>query len=174
MNKISIVQRRRDRNNQPTTSAVMRARQLEKEFDDSVAEEFEPEDEIVRTISKNDVGENAEQDSSRFDIELNLNNMPEMNSLLHLSELMQSGEEEATLRVDRDKNNHVIFQFNIRQHQPFKTLTSEDVCELLKISRSTLYKNVHEKTIPCFRIGTQIRFLESDVLDYVKKCMVRQ
>lgn len=174
MNKISIVQRRRDRNKQVTTSAAMRARQLEKIKEESGSEGCHDEEEVLELQSQKRAAEIKENDSSRFDIALNMENLPEMNSLLHLSEIMQSGEEEATLKVNRDENNNVIFQFNIKQHLPFKTLTSEDVCELLKISRSTLYKNVHEKTIPCFRIGNQIRFLETDVMDYVKKCMVRK
>ncbi|MFZ5519328.1 MAG: helix-turn-helix domain-containing protein [Candidatus Zhuqueibacterota bacterium] len=174
MDKISIVKRRQEQNSQTEHSASKRTHNPGEKASETLATAYEFEDSAMEKKSEVEIREGVERDSSRIDIALNIDSLPELNTLLHLSEIMQNGEEEAVVKVNRDDNNKVIFQFNIKQHIPFKTLTSEDVCDLLKISRATLYKNVHERTIQCFRIGNQIRFLESDVLDYVKKCMVKE
>jgi len=174
MDKISIVKRRQELNLQSEHSALLHTHNHGDGESREMATDFDENDGAAERKPDVEISEGVERDSSRFNIALNIDSLPELNSLLHLSEIMQNGEEEAVVNVNRDENNKVIFQFNIKQHMPFKTLTSEDVCDLLKISRATLYKNVHERTIQCFRIGTQIRFLESDILEYVKKCMVKE
>jgi excisionase family DNA binding protein len=41
-----------------------------------------------------------------------------------------------------------------------EVLTVEEVSELLQISEGAVYKMIKEGTIPCFRIGSEWRFLK--------------
>lgn len=43
-------------------------------------------------------------------------------------------------------------------------LTTDQCCDLLQISRTTLWKLVKNETIPKIRIGNTLRFEKSDVL----------
>ena len=49
-------------------------------------------------------------------------------------------------------------------------LRVEDVCELLKISRSKVYEM--KGKIGYYKIGGSVRFLEDDVLRYIEACKV--
>ncbi len=48
-------------------------------------------------------------------------------------------------------------------------LTRTNVAELLSISLVTLWKYTKEGIIPAFRIGTKVRYKESDVLAALKR-----
>lgn len=48
-------------------------------------------------------------------------------------------------------------------------LTIEELSKQLIISKSTLYRWVHHKTIPFVKIGGKLRFLESDIENYIKQ-----
>jgi excisionase family DNA binding protein len=49
-------------------------------------------------------------------------------------------------------------------------LTLKDVCELLQVHQSTVYKLIKEGRIPAFKIGTDWRFLR----DRIVRWMVEQ
>ena len=42
--------------------------------------------------------------------------------------------------------------------------TVNELSEKIKYSRSTIYRWLGERSIPCHRLGRQIRFSESDVM----------
>jgi len=46
-------------------------------------------------------------------------------------------------------------------------LTAEDVCQYLKIPRSTLYKLSRDKKIPAFRVGRHWRFNRKKIEEWV-------
>jgi len=50
-----------------------------------------------------------------------------------------------------------------------RLLTIEDVCELLQISKSLIYKWVHYGFVPHIKIGTKLRFKESQIENWLKR-----
>lgn len=48
-------------------------------------------------------------------------------------------------------------------------LTAEEICQYLKIPRSTLYKLISDKKIPAFRVGRHWRFKKEQIEDWVEK-----
>lgn len=49
-----------------------------------------------------------------------------------------------------------------------KLLTKEDILEMLKIKKSTLYCWVHQKKIPFIKLGRRtLRFRESEILEWI-------
>jgi excisionase family DNA binding protein len=51
-----------------------------------------------------------------------------------------------------------------------RLLTTEEVCEMLHISRSTLYTFVHTQELKTYRMGRGLRFRFQDVLDFLTNC----
>ena len=49
-----------------------------------------------------------------------------------------------------------------------RLLTVKDTCQLLSVSKPTLYKMVHENQIPYLKIRGQIRFDEDKLENWVK------
>ncbi|MCP4557834.1 MAG: helix-turn-helix domain-containing protein, partial [Herbaspirillum sp.] len=43
-------------------------------------------------------------------------------------------------------------------------LTTDEACELLRVTKKTLYKHVQEGKVPAFMIGTEYRFNRDEVL----------
>ena len=167
MEKISIVQRRRDRGREIETAALIRARQRE-EIRKNVHDYIDnlPSPPTVVPVDKPD--EDSVNDPEHLDLELSAEQSTELNSLVHLNEIMKGSTEEANVRIFRNNENQVVFRFSVLPNKPFQMLTSEDDCQMLKISRKTLYKNVHDNVIPSFKIGTQLRFLVEDIMAYLK------
>jgi excisionase family DNA binding protein len=52
---------------------------------------------------------------------------------------------------------------------PTKMLKSEQICDMLQISRSTLRRLVKTGVFRCHRIGRLIRFVAEDVMEYLSK-----
>lgn len=179
MSKISIVRRRLERRKNLETSALSRARELETTnnetndfFDVTVSEpEFRPEpvDEIAQGSSVSEISEHTQ---GLLDLELTENQTDEIKKLfpVHYANENNPINGSAGLEIFQNPDNKIVFRFNIRPSHPFQTLTTEDVCEMLKISRSTLYKTVHDNGLPGFKIGSQLRFLLEDVIQYLEKC----
>jgi excisionase family DNA binding protein len=46
-------------------------------------------------------------------------------------------------------------------------LTVKEVCELLKVHHSTVYKMINEGRIPAFRIGSDWRFQKDQVVHWI-------
>jgi excisionase family DNA binding protein len=49
-----------------------------------------------------------------------------------------------------------------------KVYTANEVCELLKITKRTLYRYVEDGSITGFRAGRQYRFTEDDIKDFIE------
>jgi excisionase family DNA binding protein len=50
-----------------------------------------------------------------------------------------------------------------------RLVDTREVCGLLSVKPSTIYKWVHEKKIPHYKIGKLVRFDPEEVWDWVKK-----
>lgn len=171
MEKISIVQRRKNLRNEIQTAALTRARQR-KETHKAVYNYADSMQEYTPVISLNN-SKTLSEAPHILDLELNAEQSYEINSVLNLNDSMKWDAKEANVQIYRNDNKRIIFHFSISPSRPFQTLTSEDVCEMLKISRKKLYRNVHENKIPCFKIGSQLRFLAEDIITYLKKNIIK-
>jgi len=47
-------------------------------------------------------------------------------------------------------------------------LTTEEVCNLLRVSRQTIYKFVDQGRLPGTKIGQSYKFLRSEVMEFLK------
>ena len=48
-----------------------------------------------------------------------------------------------------------------------KFINLEQACELLNLSKSTLYKRTHNKTIPFYKCGSKLLFIQEELIQYV-------
>jgi len=55
-----------------------------------------------------------------------------------------------------------------------KILSISEVASLLQLSISTCYKYSTSGKLPCFHIGQRLRFLESEIDDYIEKTIYNQ
>jgi len=151
MEKISIV-RRRHRSRELETAALLRARLRER---NNRLDTVPPQTTWTASLP---VSIGTEEELC-FEIELT----PEQ---VHW--LQQHRREE-----DGDSNSSpekpVIFRFNLKHPGNSETLTSREVCKLLKISRRTLYRFVKARQIPAFRVGGSLRFLRQDVVRFLSQ-----
>lgn len=153
MEKISIV-KRRHRNRDLETTALIRARLREQE---NLSSGFQ--------TSPRWPGGTAESLSQAeefcFEVELT----PEQVSRLQ-HERRNGG------RSSSPNTKPVIFRFNIKQAGDPETLTSREVCRVLKISRRTLYRYVKSGHLTAFRVGGGLRFLRRDVMHFLGECRI--
>ncbi|RMD91743.1 MAG: DNA-binding protein [Calditrichaeota bacterium] len=155
MEKISIVSLRREKNKALETTAVLRARRRE---------------------LGEDVFFNRVQNSSFFplnyeEVSFEVVLTPEQKQILR-SYLNHESENGHPGHYSGYDIHPLIFRFHIAAPQPEKTLTAEEVCEILHISRKTLYRYVKDGKIPCVRIGMQLRFFRQDIARYLEACKI--
>ena len=55
----------------------------------------------------------------------------------------------------------------------YKYLTIEDLIEMLQVTRSTIY-NLKKKGLPFIKIGSNVRFEQSEVIDWLKIIRIRK
>jgi len=53
-------------------------------------------------------------------------------------------------------------------------ISPEDLADIFKISRSSVYRLIEKRQIPFFKIGGKLRFSQSDVNEYLEKVRVEQ
>ena len=53
-------------------------------------------------------------------------------------------------------------------------LTIKDLSNMLKISKSTLYKYAEQSIIPSFKLGTSLRFYEHEIENYLLNIIKEQ
>ena len=54
--------------------------------------------------------------------------------------------------------------------KPMKLLTVKEVSEIISAKRTTVYEWAEMGKIPCLKINGLLRFLEEDVLAWIKDC----
>lgn len=51
------------------------------------------------------------------------------------------------------------------KQEPDVFMTTEDVCKMFQVSRTTVYKMMREKKIPHYQFGATIRFKKSELIE---------
>jgi len=76
--------------------------------------------------------------------------------------------------VEAEKNrdgDRVVLKLQFMKPDYYlRLLTTEEVCEMLHISRSTVYGYVHNKKLRTYRMGRSLRFRFQDVLSFLTGC----
>jgi excisionase family DNA binding protein len=167
MRKISIVSLRRERNKNLETAALIRARQREL---GTVIGNVGYEHTIKKGVNERGCKFTDNLEEYSFDVVLSPEHIQKVGE--HIQKQV-TAEHDATFHSDASENHEIhpiIFRFNITPPEPVKTLTPDDVCNILKISRRTLYRYVKSNLLQCFRIGSQLRFLKQDIYHFLEQC----
>lgn len=186
MGKISIVRRRLSKRKELETKALTSARKIippsekkeNKFYDIAIAPIKQNLPQEITTPSPNPLPVNAPVGVSdaMVDFELTDSQTENVKNVfpIYQAEENRGDNNIAGLEVFKNRDDKIVFRFNVKPSHPFQTLTSEDVCEMLKISRSTLYKTVRDKNIQSFKIGSQLRFLLEDVIQFLESCKMKR
>lgn len=60
----------------------------------------------------------------------------------------------------------------LKNHKPTQTKTLieiDDACKVVHKAKSTVYRLVRERKIPCYKVGNKLYFYECELLDWVTK-----
>jgi excisionase family DNA binding protein len=68
-----------------------------------------------------------------------------------------------------NKRNDEPAQESESDTSPIELLTIEEITELLKVSVSAIRRLQGGRRIPFIKVGGSVRFLRSDVIEYVRK-----
>lgn len=71
---------------------------------------------------------------------------------------------------ERDSGSIVLKLQFMKPDYYLRLLTTEEVCEMLHISRSTLYGYARRGSLKTYRMGRGLRFRFQDVLDFLAGC----
>lgn len=85
-----------------------------------------------------------------------LNDTPNLNVTISGNQLIEALDYAVSLKLKE-------LQPVTEEKQEEKLYTSAEACELLRCSKPTLYRWKKEKIIPHVRIGSNIRYKESDI-----------
>ncbi len=165
MEKISIVRRRLE---MPPTQAELRARQRMESADDpggtTLAVMSEPANRITPVLA----GDSA------MKVDLSDEARRELWSAGHLEE---SASNRRNFIVEAEKANEdgqVVLKLQFMKPDYFlRLLTTEEVCEMLHVSRSSLYQYAHNGDLRTYRMGRGLRYRFQDVLDFLTRCQTR-
>ncbi len=70
----------------------------------------------------------------------------------------------------RESGNVVLKLAFMKPDYYLRLLTTEEVCEMLHISKSTVYGYARNKDLKTYRMGRGLRFRFQDVLDFLTGC----
>lgn len=71
---------------------------------------------------------------------------------------------------DREGGRVVLKLQFMKPDYYLRLLTTEEVCEMLHISRSTVYAYVRDRELKTYRMGRSLRFRFQDVLSFLTGC----
>ena len=85
----------------------------------------------------------------------------------YIRDLLSGRKSDPSLYLSRSPDGRIIFNFCLHESPAVRMLRSDQVCQMLQISRSFLQKLVHEKTLKSYKLGRLRRFALEDILDYL-------
>jgi len=54
-------------------------------------------------------------------------------------------------------------------HSQFKLLTPDELAEMLRISKTSVYRLVEQRKIPFYRLRGNLRFEQKDIMDFLRQ-----
>ncbi len=176
MEKISIVRRRLEI---PATQAELRARQrmdaaLTSQSDSgpSTALLTEPGDKApllsLAPPAGTDGAAQAPPGAAEVTVDLSDEARNELWSGGHLDETA-SGKRHFIVEAEKVRESErVVLRLQFMKPDYFlRLLTTEEVCEMLHVSKSSLYEFAHDGSLRSFRMGRGLRFRFQDILEFL-------
>lgn len=87
-----------------------------------------------------------------------------------------AGRRHFIVEAERDKEDgRVVLKLQFMKPEYYlRLLTTEEVCEMLHVSKSSLYHYAREGMVKTYRMGRNLRFRFQDVLDFITGCQIRK
>jgi excisionase family DNA binding protein len=96
---------------------------------------------------------------------------PEQSTMLQNSEyiqdLLSGAKTDPSMDVQHNTDGRLVLNFRLNQSPLLRMLRSDQVCQMLQISRSFLQKLIYEKKIKSYKLGRMRRFLLEDILEFL-------
>ena len=85
----------------------------------------------------------------------------------YIKELLSGDKNDPALDIKLNPDGRISLNYRFNDSLLIRMLSSNQVCQMLQISRSFLQKLIHEKKISSYKLGRMRRFLLEDVLEYL-------
>jgi excisionase family DNA binding protein len=85
----------------------------------------------------------------------------------YIKELLNGTKNDPSLDIKLNPDGRISFNYRFNDSLLLRMLSSNQVCQMLQISRSFLQKLVHDKKINSHKLGRLRRFLLEDILEYL-------
>jgi excisionase family DNA binding protein len=85
----------------------------------------------------------------------------------YIKELLEGMKKDPSLDIKLSEDGHLSLNFHYNESMLLRMLSSNQVCQMLQISRSFLQKLVNEKKMNSYKLGRLRRFLLEDILEYL-------
>ncbi len=104
---------------------------------------------------------------------LSFNLTPEQCELIQSSKFIQylsGGISSGTaINVKQEENGQISLNFHFDRVNTLRMLKTEQVCEMLQISKSLLMKLIKTRKVKSYKLGRVRRFLLEDILEYLTR-----
>ena len=162
MEKISIVKRRNDINTEP---------QFYRPGPEPLSDPSSSS--IISAVKKRllqaPCEEKSRKDRSTGTVEVSLSQdlTAQLRTVKGLEPYCQDGITAVDIDVQKEKEYQVVFRFHFSQIQNPKMLTTGEVCEMMRVSKSFLHRLVRQGSLKSYKVGRLRRFLVTHVFEYL-------
>jgi len=85
----------------------------------------------------------------------------------YIKELLGGAKKDPSLDIKINHDGQLALNFRYNESILLRMLCSNQVCQMLQVSKSFLQKLVNEKKINSYKLGRMRRFLLEDILEYL-------
>jgi excisionase family DNA binding protein len=111
------------------------------------------------------------ESNSANNLVLSLKLTPDQSEIFRSNEIMKTLVHEiaggVSLKIRQEQGDQYVIDVLPTSHRSINMLTSDQVCQMLQISKSLVRKLVHEKKITSYKVGRLRRFSLDDILAYL-------
>jgi excisionase family DNA binding protein len=85
----------------------------------------------------------------------------------YIKELLSGAKSDPSLDIKINIDGRISLNYHFNDSLLLRMLSSNQVCQMLQISRSFLQKIINEKKLNSYKLGRMRRFLLEDILEYL-------
>jgi excisionase family DNA binding protein len=85
----------------------------------------------------------------------------------YIKELLSGAKSDPSLDIKINPDGRISLNYHFNDSLLLRMLSSNQVCQMLQISRSFLQKIINEKKLNSYKLGRMRRFLLEDILEYL-------
>ncbi len=120
---------------------------------------------LLNTTSGRPPSSSRSEAGGIIEVDLNSRQIASVNPLLKTKRQIQ-----VTGTLDRDNGGVLLLNLNLSGDKPPKYVSAKTIAGMLEISPRTVYKMHKENRLSGIKMGRTLRFMFSDVLDYLGSC----